>query len=90
MRRTVTVEDNIHRSVQKIRAKLIEETGEDFSYTTTVNMLLLGGLIGVSKFDDEDWNILYDFLRDKKSELEFKALEDQIADNLLKRIRENR
>jgi len=86
-RRTITIEDFIHQVIQGVRGRIIESTHKDFSYTTTVNMILLGGLIGVSKFDNKDWEIIRSFLEDKETELELAATEDKIAEELLKRLK---
>lgn len=86
-RRTITIEDFIHQSIQKIRGRVIEGTQEDFSYTTAVNMILLAGIIGASKFDDKDWETIWAFLKDKKPALEFAAVEDKITEELLKRLK---
>ena len=86
-RRTITVEDFIHQVIQSIRGRIIEDTHKDFSYTTTVNMILLAGLIGASKFDDKDWGVIRSFLEDKRTGLEFAAIEDKIAAELLKRLK---
>ena len=42
-RRTVTVEDVLYRELQKMRAKFMEDgIVDDMSFTTAVNMVLLG------------------------------------------------
>lgn len=78
-RRTVTFPKPIYDGIQKIRATFLVD-GEDISFTTAVNMILLGGLRGAGKFDKEDWEIIASFLRDQKVKLDRFSGEDVYLD----------
>ena len=87
-RRTVTIDDVLYRELQKIRAKFIEDgIVDDMSFTTAVNMVILGGLIGTDGFTDENWTLMRDFLLERGADLELDSLTDRRADTYLENLR---
>ena len=54
--------------------------GDDISFTTAVNMVLLGGLGGARKFEKEDWQNIKNFLNDQKIRLDALSGEDLYLD----------
>ena len=74
----------IHDKVQSIRAEWIK-SGKDMSFTTALNMVLLGGIIGSSNFTQGNWSDISDFLENEDSKLNLLSLKDQFADVLLER-----
>lgn len=70
-RRTVTFQEDIFRWIQKVRAAFIADgPHDDMSFTTAVNMLVLGGLLASDKFLDEDWQMIAEFLNDEGESLD--------------------
>jgi hypothetical protein len=87
-RRTVTIADVLYRELQKMRAKFIEaDIVDDMSFTTAVNVVLLGGLIATDRFTDEDWELIHDFLVESGRDLELESLTDRRADAYLENLR---
>jgi len=62
---------------------LIQDTGEDWSFTTIVNMVILGGLIGPERLKKKDWEIIRGFLLDEKLSLDLEAGVDTLASHNL-------
>lgn len=85
MRRTVTINDTLYNEVQKVRASFIK-TGQEMSFTTAINMVLLGGLVGTSKFTPEEWSIVADFLKEESTSLELEAARNQIMQILIESV----
>jgi hypothetical protein len=87
-RRTVTIHDMLYRELQRIRAKFMEEgIVDDMSFTTAVNIVLLGGMIATDRFTDEDWEGIRDFLFHLGPGLELDSLTDRRADAYLENLR---
>ena len=87
-RRTVTIDDVLYRGLQKMRAQFIEaDIVDDMSFTTAVNVVLLGGFIATDRFTDEDWGLIHDFLLERGSALEQDSLTDRRADAYLENLR---
>lgn len=76
---TVTLDDDIMKILRQIQGSYIADTGEDWSFTTIVNMVLLGGLVGVKKFKKQEWKTINEFLDEKKFNLELESPLDIIA-----------
>lgn len=79
IRRTITLNDAIYNELQKIRASVIR-AGRDISFTTIVNVVLLGGIVGADSFDARTWRIIKNFVDQTGVELEIEAIRDQYAD----------
>ena len=93
-RRTVTIDDVLYRQLQKMRADFVESgIVDEMSFTTALNMVLLGGFIATDKFTDENWELIRGFLLERGPTLELDSLTDRRADgylNNLKRLGEKR
>lgn len=87
-RRTVTIDDVLYRELQKLRAKFIEDgIVDDMSFTTAVNMVLLGGFIATDGFTEEHWRLIREFLMERGSDLELDSFTDRRADEYLANLR---
>ncbi len=87
-RRTITIDDVLYRELQKMRAKFMEDgIVDDMSFTTAVNMVLLGGFIATDRFTDEHWALVHDFLFERGPDLELDSLTDRRADSYLQNLR---
>ncbi len=87
-RRTVTIDEVLYRELQKIRAKFIEDgIVDDMSFTTAVNMVLLGGFIATDRFTEVHWRLIRDFLFQRGPDLELDSLTDRRADEYLANLR---
>ncbi len=68
-RRTVTINKTIESKLREIQASLIKATHKDCSFTTVVNLLILGGLIGSDNFDKQVWLTLRRYAENKMIDL---------------------
>ncbi len=86
-RKTITIHDEIYRELQKIRASFIEsDIVPDMSFTTAVNMVLLGGIVATDRFTDDDWGVLSKFLQEQRATLELESFTDRRADGYLENL----
>lgn len=77
---TITINDTIWNRVQGIRGALISDEKnfiEDMSITTTINMLILAGIIGAELFKKRHWGIMIDFLETEGKELNMSSYGDK-------------
>ncbi len=56
------------------------------SFTTIVNVVLLGGILGANKLDNNIWREILSFIEEESPKLEFEALRDQYVEKLIKRM----
>jgi len=82
-RMTVTLDDFLQKELRKIQGRLIQGTGEDWSFTTIVNMVILGGLIGSERLKKKDWEIIRGFILEEKLSLDLEAGVDTLASHVL-------
>lgn len=82
-RMTVTLDDDIMKALRKIQGKFIADSGEEWSFTTIVNMVLLGGLLGSDRFSKKVWRTILDFLEQQKLNLDLEAGVDTLASHAL-------
>ena len=80
---TITLDDDIMKALRKIQGKFIADSGEEWSFTTIVNMVLLGGLLGSGRFSSKVWKTIFDFLKQQKLSLELEAGVDTLASHAL-------
>jgi len=80
---TITLNDFLQKELRKIQGQLIQDTGEDWSFTTIANMVILGGLIGSERLQKKDWDIIQGFLLEEKSSLDVEAGVDSLASHAL-------
>jgi len=81
-RQTVSLDPTIEKSLRRIQGTLIVKFEREYSFTTIVNMVLLGGLVGSGKFDEEVWDMINQFLNDRQENLDLEAA----ADILISRV----
>jgi hypothetical protein len=87
-RRTVTIDEFLYRQLQKMRAQFIEDGFvDDMSFTTAVNVVLLGGFVATDRFTQEHWGLIRDFLLERGPDLELDSLTDRRADAYLENLR---
>lgn len=84
LRRTITLNDAIYNELQKIRAASLE-LGREMSFTTIVNIVLLGGILGADRFDAHTWREILAFIEEESPTLEFEALHDQYVEKMVKK-----
>jgi len=82
-RMTITLDDFLQKELRKIQGKLIQDTGEDWSFTTIVNMVILGGLLSSERLKKKDWEIIGGFLLEEKLSLDVEAGVDSLASHAL-------
>ena len=80
---TITLNDDIMKALRKIQGQFIAGSGDEWSFTTIVNMVLVGGLIGSKRFKSKDWTNIFDFLEDQKLDLDLEAGVDTLASHAL-------
>ena len=85
IRRTITFNEAIYSELMNIRASAIS-AGKETSFTTIVNVVLLGGILGANKFDARIWVELLSFMEAESPELELEALRDQYVEKMVKKM----
>lgn len=80
---TVTLDDDIIKALRQIQGKFIADSGDEWSFTTIINMVLLGGLLGADRFRKKDWRTIYDFLEYQKLSLDLESGVDTLASHAL-------
>ncbi|RLI47605.1 hypothetical protein DRO69_00190 [Candidatus Bathyarchaeota archaeon] len=87
MRITITIDDYIYSWLRGLQGRLISETKEDWSFTTVVNMVLVAGIAAPMfidpKKEEEFWDIIHSFVKDKKITLETEAIVDKVIEELI-------
>ncbi|HIJ98510.1 TPA: hypothetical protein H1005_01025 [archaeon] len=85
IRRTITFNVDIYNELMNIRASAIS-AGKEMSFTTIVNVVLLGGILGANKFDTSIWKEILSFIEEESSVLELEALRDQYVEKMVKKM----
>ncbi len=85
IRRTITFNEPIYNELMNIRASAIS-AGKEMSFTTIVNVVLLGGILGANKLDTHAWKDILAFIEEEFPTLELEALRDQYIEKLVKRM----
>jgi len=75
--------DFLQKELRKTQGRLIQDTIEDWSFATIVNMVILGGLIGSERLKKKDWEIIRGFLLDGKISLDLETGVDILASRAL-------
>lgn len=87
-RKTISMDDEIYEALQRIRAAMIS-AGQDMSFTGTVEVILLSGILGADKLDNKRWQEIGEFMR-KDSFENIESLMDQHVEQVMKRMKEIR
>lgn len=82
-RMTITLNDTLEKSLRRIQGKFIHDFEKDWSFTTIVNMVILGGLLGAERLKNKDWEVIDDFLKEEKLSLDLEAGIDSLASHAL-------
>ncbi len=80
---TITLNDTVMKTLRKIQGQFIAGSGDEWSFTTIVNMVLVGGLIGSTRFKKKDWLDIFDFIEHQKLDLDLEASVDTLASHAL-------
>lgn len=56
------------------------------SFTTVVNVVLLGGILGANKLDNNMWREILSFIEEESPVLELEALRDQYVEKMVKKM----
>lgn len=84
---SLTIDERLNKTIRKVQGAIISATGEEWSFTTVVNMFLFAGIIAQKyldpKLEIEFWKYVVSFVaRHDKTELYIN--DDQILKNILK------
>lgn len=82
-RLSITLNDRLEDELRNIQGGLIRGRKADVSFTTTVNAVLLAGVLASDKLDDEDWAMIRNFL-DKE---ELNLNKEGPTDNFINRLK---
>ena len=85
IRRTITFNEAIYNELMNIRASAIS-AGKEMSFTTVVNVVLLGGILGANKLDNNMWREILSFIEEESPVLELEALRDQYVEKMVKKM----
>ena len=85
IRKTITFNESIYNELMNIRASAIS-AGKEMSLTTIANVVLLGGILGANKFDNNIWKEILAFIEEESPDLELEALRDQYAEKMVKKL----
>lgn len=85
IRKTITFNEAIYNELMNIRASAIS-AGKEMSLTTVVNVVLLGGILGANKFDNQIWKEILAFIEEASPDLELEALRDQYVEKMVKKL----
>lgn len=81
-RLSITLHDQLEEELRDIQGGLIRGRKADVSFTTTVNAVLVAGILASDKLDDEDWTIIRDFLDKEDLNLNKEGLTDNFINRL--------
>ncbi len=81
-RLSITLNETLEEKLREIQGGLIKGRKADVSFTTTVNTVLLGGILGSDKLDEEDWTMIRDFLDKEELNLNKEGLTDNFINRL--------
>jgi len=79
---TVTLEYDVEQALRMIQGGLISGRGHDVTYTTTINTVLVAGMIGVKDFSPKTWAAIREFLDKKHLSLNWQGMTDNYINEL--------
>lgn len=82
-RMTITLDDDIQKVLRKIQGTFIADSGDEWSFTTIANMVLLAGILGAERLRKKDWETIFNFLKHQKLGLDLEAGVDTLASHAL-------
>jgi hypothetical protein len=81
-RLSITLNDFLDDQLRDIQGALIKKLKRDISFTTVVNLVLVGGLLGSKHFDKKDWRIINDFLAEEQINIDAEGLTDNYVNSM--------
>jgi len=81
-RLSVTLDDFLEEQLRKVQGQLIIGRKRDVSFTTTANVVLMGGILGSKYLKEKDWQHIRDFLNDKQINIDAEGLTDNYLNSL--------
>ncbi|MBI5378445.1 MAG: hypothetical protein HZA82_07470 [Thaumarchaeota archaeon] len=81
-RLSITLNDTLEEKLRDIQGGLIRGRKADVSFTTTVNSVLLAGILASDKLDEEDWAMIRGFLDEEELNLNKEGLTDNFINRL--------
>lgn len=81
-RLSITLDRELGDILRDIQGGLIRGRKADVSFTTTVNVVLLAGVLASDKLDKDDWETIRDFLDKKGLNLDAEGLTDNFINQL--------
>ena len=79
---TISLDTVICEKIKQLQDQMSKKSKRGYSFSKTINILLLGGILGNEKLLIRDWNIIKDYSDGKEISLEDLLLDDYI-DNLI-------
>lgn len=87
VRKTITIKEDLESTIQKLRGEMISQ-GLDLSFSTTMNIVVVSGLVGCEKFDQEIWAEIADFFEEApEDEEEIEKIIKPYKDFLLSKLK---
>ncbi|GEM_PF-2567471 len=81
-RMSITLNDFLEDQLRDIQGRLIKELKQDMSFTTVVNLVLLGGILGSKYLKDKDWQVINAFLEDQRINIDAEGLTDNYVNSM--------
>lgn len=81
-RLSITLDQVLEDKLRDIQGGLIQGRKADVSFTTTVNVVLLAGILASDKLDEKDWEMIRDFLDKEALNLDAEGLTDSFVNQL--------
>jgi len=81
-RLSITLNDFLDDQLREIQGSLIKKLKRDISFTTVVNLVLLGGLLGAQHFDKKDWQTINEFLDEEQINIDKEGLTDNYVNSM--------
>ncbi|MFO7872125.1 MAG: hypothetical protein R6U26_00610 [Candidatus Undinarchaeales archaeon] len=88
VRKTISINKKLYDTIQKLRGNMIA-SGLDLSFTTTVNVVMVSGLMGCEEFNEEIWAEIANFFKGEQGE-NIDTIIDQYEQFLLQKLKDLR
>jgi len=79
---TVSLVSEIEDALRRIQGGLIQGRKQDISFTTTINTVLLAGIIATGEFSTETWDAVREFLDEQRVTLDLEGRTDSYINEL--------
>jgi hypothetical protein len=79
IRITISVEGRIEAKISNLHELMSAHSGNRFSMSKVINMLLLGGILASQRMTTQDWYVMKRFADGQRLELEEFVLEDYVS-----------